>query len=834
LILAEALAQEALQKPFRIHRTFPGKALRGLRYHPLYDPFAYEATDKATAYRASRGDVILRLTPDGSITEVHRDAFEGNYPVITADFVSLEEGTGVVHIAPAFGTEDYEAGKAEGLYFVQQVDLQGIVRGTYPFAGRFVKDADPLIVRDLTQRGLLYRHGVYRHTYPFCWRCGAPLLYYAKPSWYLRTTAVKDLLIQRNLEIHWYPEHVQEGRFGEWLRNNVDWALSRERYWGTPLPVWRCGQCPHWLVAGSVAELRERATPDTLPLLDSPDMDLHRPFVDRIRLRCPKCGGAMERVPEVIDCWFDSGAMPYAQFHYPFANPSLPTDGRYPADFICEAVDQTRGWFYSLHAIACLLEYASNGRFTAPCYRHVICLGLVLDEQGEKMSKSKGNVVDPWSVIAQHGADAVRWYLFTATPPGSDRRFSTTLVGEAVRRFLLIFWNTYNFFTTYAVLDSFDPKTAPNPGPRTVLDRWLLSELHALVEEVTDSLEHYDPTTAARRIEAFVDLLSTWYVRRSRRRFWKTQSDEDKLAAFHTLYTCLEVLSRLLAPFTPFTAEALYQNLVRSVDPQAPFSVHLAQWPTPDPSWRDPSLRQAMRVAQMVVRLGRSARSKAGIRVRMPLEALLVKLPSPEEEAALGLLAQEVKDELNVKRLEVVGSQEAFLSYRVRARRDLLGAKYGARAEEAARALDNLPASHVVEAVRSGQPVQAGDFLLLPEEVELVPQPLPGFSATEEGGYAVAVTTALTPELRLEGLARELVHRLQDLRRQAGLEVEDRIHLWIEAPPAFRPVLEQWGAFIAGETLALRLEMDAPPPGTATLQVILDGLTVRAGIRKAT
>jgi isoleucyl-tRNA synthetase len=775
-VVAEALAPQALQRPFRVLQRFPGRALEGLSYYPLYDPFTYEATDKATAHRASRPGVILRLAPDGSVREVPREGFAGTYPVIAAAFVSLEEGTGVVHIAPAFGAEDYDVGKEKGLYFVQPVDLQGVVQGTYPFAGRFVKEADSLILRDLEERGLLYRHGVYHHTYPFCWRCGTPLLYYAKPCWYLRTTQVKDLLLRRNAQIGWHPEHIRDGRFGEWLRNNVDWALSRERYWGTPLPVWQCQGCPHWLVVGSVAEMRERATPPSLPLLDPPALDLHRPFVDRILLRCPACGGEMRRVPEVIDCWFDSGAMPWAQFHYPFENATLPTDGRYPADYICEGVDQTRGWFYSLHAIACLLEYATGGHFTAPCYRNVISLGLVLDEKGEKMSKSRGNVVDPWSVIAQHGADAVRWYLFTAGPPGADRRFSAALVGEAVRRFLLILWNTYVFFTTYAVLDGFTPVRVPNPGPRTVLDRWLLAELSSLVEEVTALLEEYDPTTAARRIEGFVSLLSTWYVRRSRRRFWKTRSDEDKVAAFHTLYACLHTLCRLLAPFTPFIAEAMYQNLVRPVDPRAPLSVHLAPWPTPDPSWRDPALQRATKVALTVVHLARAARSKAGIRVRMPLEALLVRLPSREEEEAFRLLADEVREEVNVKGVEVVATEEVFLT--------------GGQAR-------------------------------------------PGYSVATEGGYAVAVTTTLTPDLRYEGLARELVHHLQDLRRRAGLEVEDRIHLWVHAPSPLGPVLERWGAYVAAETLAVRLEQAPPPPDAVSASLTLDGLPVVVGLRKA-
>ncbi|MBI4234040.1 MAG: isoleucine--tRNA ligase, partial [Chloroflexi bacterium] len=546
LVLATKLLGSALVGDYTVlHGGIRGEALEGLRYEPLYDPFRYEAAWPTPSIH-NQPDTIVRLRPDGGASLGRRDSFPGTYPVITSDFVTLEDGTGVVHIAPAFGQEDYEAGLQHGLYFVQHVDLQGKVLGRYPFAGKFVKEADPLVMEDLAQRGLLYGRGVYHHTYPFCWRCDAPLLYYAKPSWYIRTTEVKDRLVSANQEINWFPEHVKEGRFGEWLRNNVDWAISRERYWGTPIPLWghptpdalqyhyQMGgdEEDAYLCVGSREELEGLAVKEDKARVSS--LDLHRPYVDAIQVRCPTCGEAMRRIPEVMDCWFDSGAMPLAQFHYPLENATAPQDGRYPGDYICEAVDQTRGWFYSLHAVATLLEKATGGKVTAPSFRNVICLGLVMDEKGDKMSKSRGNVVNPWDLLRAHGADALRWYLYTASAPGNSRRFSAGQVEEVVRRFHLILWNTYSFFVTYANLDGFDPSASPKVMPTSDLDRWVLSELNMLVGEVSQLLDSYNPTDAGRRIEGFVDMLSTWYVRRSRRRFWKSVNDEDKLSAYHT------------------------------------------------------------------------------------------------------------------------------------------------------------------------------------------------------------------------------------------------------------------------------------------------------------
>ena len=474
--------------------------------------------------------------------------------VVGDGYVTVGDGTGIVHIAPAFGEDDMRIGRDNDLPVVNPVDAAGrFVADVAPWAHVFVKDADRGIIADLTERDLLLAEVPYEHSYPFCWRCDTPLLYYSKKTWYVKTTAVKDDLLAANEAVTWYPEHIKHGRFGEWLENNVDWALSRDRYWGTPLPVWRCEQ-RHTHCVGSVAELRELAvTPPPA------DLELHRPFVDDVVLRCPECGGDMHRVPEVIDAWFDSGSMPFAQWHYPFENDEKFHE-RFPADFIAEAIDQTRGWFYSLLAVATLIEGRSS-------YETVLCLGHVLDAEGQKMSKSRGNVVQPDEVLDRQGADALRWYMFTSSSPWYPRRFSLELVDEVVRKFLLTLWNTYSFFTVYANIDRFDPSVAPVPlAERPLLDRWLAGRLAQLVTRVSEGLESYDATTSGRAIQEFVDELSNWYVRRSRRRFWKSGSDRDKLAAYHTLYDCLVTLAKLLAPYTPFVAEEIYQNLVRSVD----------------------------------------------------------------------------------------------------------------------------------------------------------------------------------------------------------------------------------------------------------------------------
>jgi isoleucyl-tRNA synthetase len=729
---------------------FQGEALVGLYYESLYDPTAW-------------GVQAMWFDPgqDGRLVTVEKgQAVEKAYTVIAGEFVSLSDGTGVVHIAPAFGSEDFDIGKELGLLFLQPVDLRGELPEACPWPGQFVKDADEPIMDELAERGLLLRRDVIRHTYPFCWRCDTPLLYYAKPTWYIRTTAVKDSLIEGNERVGWYPGHIKKGRFGDWLDNNVDWALSRERYWGTPLPVWQCDACGVQSCIGSWEELRSSAVdPAAVDALD----DLHRPFIDGIELKCD-CGGSMRRLLEVMDAWFDSGAMPYAQWHYPFENRD--TFARsFPADFICEAVDQTRGWFYTLHAESVLLHAAGEAPENL-CFRNVICLGHIQDDEGRKMSKSLGNVVEPMEVLDRHGADALRWYLFTATRPGEARRFSSNLVAESLRRFLLTLWNTYSFFVTYANIDRFDPSTssgqAPVQGERSELDRWVLSELHTLVRRVTEQLEEYDPTSAGRAIQSFVGDLSNWYVRRSRRRFWRSESDADKLAAYHTLHVCLVTLCKLMAPFTPFVAEEMYQNLVRSVDKEAPESVHLAEWPESDPTQVDQRLMDETRLIMRVVSLGRAARSKAGIKVRQPLSRVVVKARSASEGKGLKRLESQVVEELNVKALELA---------------------------EVDGALDGLTV------------------------------------AEDESGYAVGLDTAVTPELAEEGLARELVHRIQSLRRAAGFDISDHITTYYQGPPRLQAVLQRHGDYVRQETLSEEMVEGAPPTsaGAHTEAQKLDG-----------
>ena len=778
LVLASALLDAAIREPYTLLDTFDGRELVALSYTPLYDPRQYEMDISQFSESG-----LLERTAD----------FQPR--VIAADFVSMEDGTGIVHIAPAFGDEDLGVGRQEQLNFVQNVDLLGKITGTYPFAGKFVKEADEDIMADLADRGLLHRREVYRHTYPFCWRCNTPLLYYAKTSWYIRTTAVKDRLVSGNSEIHWNPAYIREGRFGEWLRNNVDWAVSRERYWGTPIPIWHCDGCGYDECIGSVAELAERSWRGA----ELDDLDLHRPYVDEITISCPKCNHTMHRSPEVLDAWFDSGAMPFSQWHVPqdATTEQLTSDGRLPADYICEAVDQTRGWFYSLHALSTLLTQE-------PCFRNVICLGLILDDKGQKMSKHTGNVVDPWSVIDAHGADATRWYLFTASAPGESRRFSDALVNEVVRRFLLTMWNVYSFFTTYASLDDFHPDQVPADWkPRAELDRWLLSELNVLVGEVTQSFEEYDPTSGGRRIQEFVDRLSNWYVRRSRRRFWKSDSDEDKLDAYATLYRCLTTLGRLLAPYTPFVAEEMYQNLERSAYPDAPASVHLAMFPEVDAELIDEPLVEHTRLAMRLASLGRSARSKSGIKVRQPLPQVVIGPWQSGDEGALQLIGPQLLDELNVKSCDV---------------------SYGP--------------SEMVQAART----ELGEQ---PEGVVSVNWPTDGtngdggeghrYAVALDQAWMVAIDTTLTPELKDEGTAREVVHRIQNLRRNAGFELTDRITTFYgsdQESDELRRVMRDYAPYIQQETLSDQLVEGAPPEGSATEKLKVEGSEVVLAVQR--
>lgn len=771
LILAKALMEKVFgDDPVEIVETFMGKKLEGLKYKPLF-----------------------------TFLPVEKDA----YYVVMQDYVTMEDGTGLVHTAPAFGSEDMEAALQFDLPVLMTVKEDGtFVQEVRPWSGKFVKDADPEIIQDLENRGLMYNVASYKHTYPFCWRCDTPLLYYARGTWFIRTSQFKDRLVAINKQIHWVPDHIRNGRFGNWLENNIDWSLGRERYWGTPLPVWECEDCHHQTCVGSVAEL------ETLSGRKLEDLDLHRPHVDNVAGKCPECSGTMRRVPELIDVWFDSGAMPYAQLHYPFENQDVFKD-RYPADYICEAVDQTRGWFYSLHAISTLL-------MDTMCFKNVICLGHILDGEGHKMSKSKGNVVDPWDVFNSQGADAFRWYLYTASPPGNTRRFSLALVEDVVKNFTLTLWNVYSFFVTYANLDGWqpDPKVAPEYSD---LDRWLRSSLHALVRDVTDAMEDYDVPAATRPIETFVDELSNWYLRRSRRRFWKSESDSDKYAAYATLHEALVTIAYLLAPTMPFIADELYQNLVRSLDKDAPESVHMADWPQPDREVVDDELNREMETIMKLASLGHAARNQAAIKVRQPLAAVAFATGSAQETQAVTKYVEVLSDELNVKEVRMLGSAGEAVSYSLNPLPRQLGSKYQDKFPAIRKALLALDADKAAAKLLAEQPIAVSvdgqDYEILPDEVEVRAEAKSGLTVAQDGAYLAALSTDLTPELVNEGLAREFVRRVQDMRKQADFDIADRIQVHYRASEKLTEAVEQYREYIMGEVLATEMKAQAAPEG---------------------
>jgi isoleucyl-tRNA synthetase len=791
LILAKALLETVLKgEEVKVVETFKGKKLKGLRYHPLF-----------------------------TFTPPSRPA----HFVVLGDFVTTEDGTGLVHMAPAFGAEDMQMAQEHNLPVLMTVLPDGTISPEVtPWRGIFIKDADPKITEDLRARGLLFRQEDYTHTYPFCWRCHTPLMYYARDSWYIRTSQFKDRLVGLNNTITWVPEHVREGRFGNWLENNIDWALSRERYWGTPLPVWECDQDKYQECIGSIQDLSDKVGRDL------GDLDLHRPYIDDIHYTCPKCGGKMSRVKDLIDVWFDSGAMPYAQWHYPFENQEK-FQSQFPADYICEAVDQTRGWFYSLHAISTLL-------MDSVAYRNVICLGLILDGDGKKMSKSLGNIVDPWDVLKVDGADAFRWYLYTATPPGNERRFSVELVSEVIRNFTLTLWNVYSFFVTYANLDK--PRLAgAHLDSNNVLDRWLISELHVLIRGVTQAYETYDVTSATRPIEAFVDKLSTWYLRRSRRRFWKSGSDADKLAAYSTLYTALITISKLIAPAMPFLADELYQNLVRSVDPLAVESVHLGEWPQHDEALIDESLNRDMALVMKLASLGHAARQKAGRKVRQPLQEAAFSLGSAIERRAVEDFAELIQDELNVKKVRLLDTSTEAVSHLVKPLPKQLGQKYGGTFPAIQKALLAIDPETIAHALLAGQAVEilvdGVRYEIQSDEVEVKAQAREGFAVAEEGAYVAALVTELTPELVQEGQAREFVRRVQDLRKSANLDVADRVHLFVAASRSLKSAIEAHRDYIMTETLAISLDFRYLPAAASKVQDRFEGEDFQLGLLKA-
>jgi isoleucyl-tRNA synthetase len=795
LILAERL-KDVVGEGGEVVARFDGSALVGLRYSPPFE------------------------NVDG---DAHR--------VVAAGFVSMSEGTGIVHMAPAFGEDDLEVGRAEGWPVFNPVDTEGRFTDLAPefVRGKQVKEADPLIVDEIRRRGLLLRAEEFEHTYPLCWRCDTPLIYYARPAWYIRTTARKQALLDANDTVNWYPEYIKHGRYGDWLANNVDWSLSRERYWGTPLPVWTC-RGDHVTVVGSLAELSERAGRDVT------GMDPHRPGIDEVSIPCPECGEPAQRVPDLIDVWFDSGAMPFAQWHY--MGPGSPGEDvfrtRFPADFIAEAIDQTRGWFYTLMAEGVLL-------FGQSAYRNVVCLGLLLGRDGRRMSTRLGTAIDPWSVIDAYGADALRWFLVSGGSPWSDRRVSMEAIEEVVRQFLLTLWNTYSFFVTYANIDEPDLSKAPPPAERSPLDRWVLSRLHGMAAFAREALEAYDATGAARRVAQFVDDLSNWYVRRSRRRFWDparagAPGTGDKVAAYATLAECLTTLSGLLAPFAPFLADEVYRNLA-SADPSAPESVHLTDFPTADSGLIAPGLDEAMEVARSVVTLGRTVRADGKVRVRQPLPRAVVAMPN--RPSALEELLPLVAEELNVKEVAFAEPGEEVTGWRAKPNFRRLGPRLGHDVQPVASLLaadDGTLAARLARGENVHLSVDDGQVVAIsPADVELVQQTRPGWGVASDGSITVAVDLEPDERMRREGLVRDLIHHLQALRRSVGLHVTDRITLAIHVGEgtAMRAALEEHRGRLAREVLATDVVLASSAEDLEEgHDLVIDGVAVRVSISR--
>ena len=745
--------------------------------------------------------------------------------VVAADFVTVDDGSGIVHLAPAFGEVDREVGEAEGLPLLNPVGPAASFvdrpDATTPWAGTFVKDADPAIIEALAAAGKLERVVEYTHSYPHCWRCSTPLIYWAKPTWFARTSAHRDEMLRENEQIGWHPEHIKHGRFGDWLENNVDWALSRDRFWGTPLPVWRCTECGVDTCVGSVAEL------SALSHRDLSDLDLHRPEVDEILLDCGACGreATAQRVEPVLDAWFDSGSMPAAQFHHPFAGEGI-LERRFPADFICEAIDQTRGWFYSLLAVNTLV-------FDRAPYKNVVCLALVVDKDGQKMSKSKGNVIDPWSVLDTRGADALRWNFFSAGSPWTPRRVSVEAIDESAR-FLVTLWNTYSFFVTYANLDGWTPESAPAAASTHVLDRWVRSRLHATITAVTDSLDSFDALRGAQALEGFVDDLSNWYVRRSRSRFWNSSGGDARDDAAHaTLHECLSTLASLLAPFCPFVADELHRNLAQDAE-----SVHLLDWPVADPSARDEALEAEMARAREVVSLGLAARNEAKLKVRRPLRKAFVLVP--EGGVFSEAVAAEVADALNVKQLEAVTDLEGLLDYSVVPNFRALGPRLGKALPQVKDALANVDGAavrraldadgHYDLALADGTTVQLG-----PDDVDVRAASHEELALAQEAGYAVALDTTADDELLAEGAARDVIRLINEQRKTLDFEIADRITVRIAASGRLGAAIHLHRDRIATDVLAVSFELvdDLPVDGQADATALdVDGEPLGLDIAK--
>ncbi len=758
-ILAEALASSVLNGEYQVVDTCKGSELFGLEYEPLFD----------------------FVTPD-----------KRAYYVVSDNFVTLTDGTGIVHTAPAFGEDDAKVGKENDLPFVQLVNEQGeFVESVKNWKGMFVKTADPLIIKDLDQRGLVYKLMDYEHSYPFCWRCDTPLIYYATDTWFIKMTAIRDKLLENNRSINWMPENIKEGRMGNFLENVVDWGLSRSRYWGTPLPIWEC-ECGHKHLVGSIAELQELGedVPD--------DIELHKPFIDEVQLKCPKCSENMKRVSEVIDCWFDSGAMPFAQWHYPFENKDK-FEATYPADFISEAIDQTRGWFYTLLAISSLL-------FDKPAFKNCIVLGHVNDKDGQKMSKHKGNVIDPWTVLDKQGSDAVRWYFYTGSAPWLPSRFYEEAVSESQRKFMGTLWNTYAFYVLYANIDKFNPTQYELEHDKlSVMDKWVLSRLYTLIGNVDRNLENYRITESAREIQEFVDELSNWFVRRCRERFWQKEMTQDKINAYMTLYTVIVELAKTIAPFVPFISEEIYQNLVRGLDTDAPESVHLCDYPVARDGFIDTELESNMDKVLKYVVLGRACRNTANIKNRQPIGRMFIK----DSEELPDMYASLVMDELNIKKLVFTKDASGFTTYKFKPQLRTVGPKYGKLVSRIGEYLSNADGNELMDTFNkagrisfeidtTGVELELADVLVETVQKE-------GYVSESEREIAVVLDTNLTPELLEEGFVREIISKLQTMRKEAGFEVQDHIKVYWGNNDKISKIFQRNGALISEEVLAEEL-----------------------------
>ena len=773
--LAQALLDTVLgklakddQPAYEVLETMKGKDLEYREYEPLY---------------ACSVPIVEKQ---------HKKA----YFVECDDYVTMTDGTGIVHEAPAFGEDDARVGRKYDMPFVQLVDEKGDMKPETPFGGVFVKKADPLVLEDLEKRGLLFAAPKFEHDYPHCWRCGTPLIYYARSSWFIKMTAVKEDLINNNKQINWIPKAIGEGRFGDWLENVQDWGISRNRYWGTPLNIWECDDCGHQLSVGSREELKELSGEES-----ALTVELHRPYIDQFEIKCPKCGKVMHRVPEVIDCWFDSGAMPYAQHHYPFENRDL-FEQQFPASFISEAVDQTRGWFYSLLAESTLL-------FNKPCYKNVIVLGLVQDENGQKMSKSKGNAVDPFDALQAYGADAIRWYFYTNSAPWLPSRFYGKAVQEGQRKFLGTLWNTYAFFVLYANIDGFDASAYTLEQDKlTVMDKWLLSKMNSMITEVDNDLDQYRIPEAGKALDSFVDELSNWYVRRSRERFWAKGMEQDKISAYMTLYTALVNVCKCAAPMIPFMTEEIYQNLVRTSFPDAPESIHLCDYPVADASYVDKKLEQDMEEVLDIVVLGRACRNASNIKNRQPIGQMYVKA-----EQTVGSFYQDIiEDELNVKKVTFTDDVRDFTSYTFKPQLKTVGPKYGKvlggikehlSMLDGNAAMDDLNANGVLQFAVNGTSVE-----LTKEDLLIDMAQKPGFMSEEDYGITVVLDTNLTQELLDEGFMYEVISKVQTMRKDSGFEVMDHIKVSVNGNAKVAAVVQTNETAIATKVLANEIVYD--------------------------